>query len=166
MKDDATILSYAIWTGWVLVSSAIAYVIANHIKKMSRMRSSAARMPQSFADMKPLRVENRAGGLNSEILQEGSGKGAKNGDTLTVQYTAYLTTGEKVDSSYDRGRPFTFQLGKGTVIIGWDSALQGVKAGERRKVHVPAKMAYGNKGQNLVPPGATVIFDIEVLNIE
>ncbi len=115
----------------------------------------------------PVRTESKRPGLQSDVLKEGTGPKAKNGDSLTVHYTAFLISGEKVDSSYDRGKTLTFKLGAGKVIDGWEVALVGAQAGERRKVTVPAKLAYGSKGSptGKIPPGADVVFDIELLKI-
>jgi len=112
-----------------------------------------------------LRSIKKESGLNSDILKEGIGKGAENGNHLTVHYEVFLENGKKVDSSYDRGKTLTFRLGHGEVIPGWDDSLSGSKKGELRKVVVPAKFAYGKKGSKTVPPDSTLIFEIEVVKI-
>lgn len=106
--------------------------------------------------------------LKKEIQREGSGKTAKTGDKLTVDYLGLLQNGTKFDSSWDRGVPFTFTLGAEQVIKGWDLGVLGMKVGERRKLTIPSELAYGSvgAGNGLIPPDATLIFEIELLKIE
>lgn len=102
--------------------------------------------------------------LKIEILREGTGKGAKNGDTVTVHYTGTLTDGTKFDSSLDRGQPFSFQLGSGVVIQGWDRGLLGMKTGEKRRLTIPPSLGYGKRGAGaVIPSNATLIFEVEML---
>lgn len=107
------------------------------------------------------------GGLKIEVLKNGVGLGAKSGDTVSVHYTGTLTNGKKFDSSLDRGKPFSFKLGAGLVIQGWDKGLLGMKVGEKRKLTIPPELAYGERGAGggVIPPGATLIFDVEMLKI-
>ncbi len=102
-----------------------------------------------------------------ETLKEGSGPGAKASDTVTVHYTGTLTNGQKFDSSLDRGQPFSFQLGAGQVIQGWDQGLVGMKVGEKRRLFIPSTLGYGAQGaEGVIPPNATLIFEVEMLKIE
>ncbi len=99
--------------------------------------------------------------------REGSGEGAKDGDTLSVHYTGYLEDGTKFDSSVDRGTPFELTLGSGMVIQGWDIGLKGMKKGEMRKLVIPSKYAYGENGfPGVIPPNATLIFEVELVDIK
>lgn len=109
---------------------------------------------------------NKDGGLIIETLQEGNGEVAKNGDMVSVHYTGTLLDGTKFDSSVDRGQPFEFTLGVGQVIAGWDKGVLGMKIGEKRKLTIPSDLAYGDRGAGgLIPPGATLMFEVELLGL-
>lgn len=97
----------------------------------------------------------------------GTGDLAVAGQTATVHYTGWLTTGQKFDSSVDRGQPFSFPLGAGRVIKGWDEGVQGMKVGGKRKLTIPADLGYGARGAGgVIPPNATLIFDVELLGVK
>jgi len=97
----------------------------------------------------------------------GQGAEAEPGRTVSVHYTGWLTNGTKFDSSRDRGEPFAFTLGAGQVISGWDEGVKGMKVGGRRKLVLPPPLAYGDGGAPpAIPPGATLVFDVELLGIE
>ena len=104
--------------------------------------------------------------LNIEILEEGSGQEAESGDELTVDYKGTLINGNQFDSSYDRGQPFTFVLGIGQVIKGWDEGLVGMKIGEKRKIEIPSRLGYGETGSGAIPGNAGLIFEVELLSID
>jgi FKBP-type peptidyl-prolyl cis-trans isomerase FkpA len=108
-----------------------------------------------------------ASGLQFKDLKIGNGDPAKNGDTVVVNYTGWLQNGNKFDSSYDRNKPFEFTLGAGQVIKGWDEGVAGMKAGGKRRLIIPPELAYGSQGAgNVIPPGATLTFEVELLNIK
>lgn len=108
---------------------------------------------------------NQPGELKTEIITEGLGPQAKNGDRVKVHYVGTFEDGTKFDSSRDRGEPFTFNLGAGEVILGWDLGVLGMKVGEIRKLTIPYNLGYGESGQGPIPPKATLIFEVELLGI-
>ncbi|MDO8524553.1 MAG: FKBP-type peptidyl-prolyl cis-trans isomerase [bacterium] len=104
--------------------------------------------------------------LKIEVLQQGTGPEAKNGDIVSVHYTGYLTNGQVFDSSIGRGQPFSFTLGAGQVIKGWDQGVLGMKVGEKRKLTIPSDLAYGTTGAGgVIPPNATLVFEVEMIKI-
>ncbi|HEX9803631.1 MAG TPA: FKBP-type peptidyl-prolyl cis-trans isomerase [Gammaproteobacteria bacterium] len=105
-------------------------------------------------------------GLKIEDTVEGSGAEAAAGQTVSVHYTGWLENGSKFDSSKDRNDPFRFRLGAGQVIRGWDEGVQGMKVGGTRKLTIPAQLGYGARGAGgVIPPNATLIFEVELLEI-
>ena len=105
--------------------------------------------------------------LKIEITQKGSGTEAANGMSVSVHYTGKLTDGTKFDSSLDRGTPFTFTLGQGSVIKGWDQGVLGMMVGEKRTLTIPSELGYGSAGAGAsIPPNATLVFDIELLDVQ
>ncbi len=114
--------------------------------------------PTPTADVTELKIED---------LVVGKGVAAKTGDVVTVHYTGWLTDGTKFDSSVDRGQPLDpFTLGAGSVIPGWDQGLVGMKVGGKRKLTIPPSMGYGEQGYPpVIPPNATLVFDVEMLKI-
>ena len=106
-------------------------------------------------------------GMKVEILTQGSGVEAKAGNTVTVNYTGTLVDGTKFDSSLNPGRtPFEFTLGKNRVIQGWELGVLGMKIGEKRKLTIPPELGYGAQGAGgVIPPNATLIFEIDLLAI-
>ena len=104
-------------------------------------------------------------GLKYIVVQEGSGdETPKKGDTITAHYSGKLLSGAKFDSSYDRGEPLSFPIGVGKVIKGWDEALLSMKKGEKRTLIIPPQLGYGPRGNGPIPPNATLVFDVELVN--
>ena len=110
-------------------------------------------------------VTGDSGTVGVVDLVVGTGPTAAIGDTVTVNYVGTLTNGTKFDSSYDRNQPFTFRLGAGQVIAGWDQGVPGMRVGGRRRLTVPPSLGYGSSGYGPIPPNATLVFDIELVSI-
>mmetsp|Transcript_6686 Transcript_6686/g.18888 ORF Transcript_6686/g.18888 Transcript_6686/m.18888 type:complete len:110 (+) Transcript_6686:66-395(+) len=107
-----------------------------------------------------------SGGLQMEDILVGNGATASVGQKVSVHYTGWLTNGTKFDSSLDRGRPFQFNLGGGEVIQGWDQGVQGMKIGGKRKLTIPPHLGYGASGAGgVIPPNATLVFEVELLKL-
>ncbi len=105
-------------------------------------------------------------GLKFEDLVEGEGAEASAGQQVKVHYTGWLTDGTKFDSSLDRDDPFSFPLGGGRVIRGWDEGVQGMKVGGKRKLTIPPQLGYGAAGAGgVIPPNATLVFEVELLEL-
>lgn len=120
----------------------------------------------AFQNALPPASTAEANDLVIEDLVVGSGPAAKVGDTVSVHYTGTLTDGQKFDSSRDRGEPLTFTIGVSSVIQGWHEGVVGMQQGGTRKLTIPPDMAYGDQGAGaVIPPGATLIFEIELLEI-
>ena len=111
-------------------------------------------------------VIQTATGLEYVEIVEGTGARPKSGETVSVHYTGWLKSGQKFDSSHDRGQPIVFPLGKGRVIKGWDEGVGTMKVGGKRKLIIPAHLGYGQQGAGgVIPPGATLIFEVELVAI-
>ncbi len=106
-------------------------------------------------------------GLKYVELKEGTGATPKSGQTVEVHYVGTLEDGTKFDSSRDRGQPFSFKIGVGQVIKGWDEGVSTIKVGGRRKLIIPSELGYGARGAGgVIPPNATLIFDVELLGVK
>ena len=106
-------------------------------------------------------------GLSITELKVGDGVEASAGQTVAVHYRGTLEDGTQFDASYDRGTPFTFPLGAGRVIKGWDEGVQGMKVGGKRKLVIPPDLAYGSRGAGgVIPPNATLVFEVELLDVK
>lgn len=139
------------WSGILLAAVALAAT------QVSPVLASGGKKAASPA--------KRADGLVIEDLVVGKGKEARPGMRVSVHYTGRLTNGAKFDSSLDRRQPFDFILGMGEVIKGWDEGVKGMKVGGKRKLTIPHTMAYGESGTGPIPPRATLLFDVELLDV-
>ncbi|MBU4023253.1 FKBP-type peptidyl-prolyl cis-trans isomerase [Patescibacteria group bacterium] len=132
-----------------------------------RYQSLFDQVAQSFTLLKEMEEleDNREIGLQAIILEQGEGEEAKAGDILSVYYSGELEDGTQFDAR-EEGEPFTFTLGAGKVIAGWDQGLVGMKVGEKRKLVIPSELAYGEQGRpGAIPPNAVLIFRVELLKI-
>jgi peptidylprolyl isomerase len=108
-----------------------------------------------------------ASGLSYTDIVKGTGAAPTSGKMVTVHYTGVLENGTKFDSSVDRGQPFSFRIGAGEVIPGWDEGVISMKVGGKRKLIIPPQLGYGSAGAGgVIPPNATLIFDVELLDVE
>ncbi len=128
---------------------------------------AVAPAPAAPAPVAPVVQEvTTSSGLRYTDLLVGNGPLAEDGMRVAVHYTGWLTDGTKFDSSLDRGQPFTFQLGAGQVIRGWDEGVRGMRVGGKRKLVIPPELGYGERGAGgVIPPNATLVFDVEFVGV-
>ncbi len=138
----------------------IGYILATHQPQQpAQTPSPTATAPTPMQSAKPQ--------LEIQDIVVGTGAAAKTGDIVTVNYVGTFTDGKKFDSSYDRNQPFSFKLGAGQVIKGWDQGLVGMKVGGKRRLVIPGDLAYGPQGfAGFIPPNATLIFEVELLSVQ
>ncbi len=146
----------------VVLSLAFALVA-----QTSNRRTTPVRVPNTNA---PTKVTGDGvktdSGLQYWDIKVGTGEEAKSGDPVKVHYTGWFTTGKKFDSSVDAHQPYSFTLGAGNVIKGWDEGVAGMKVGGKRQLRIPPELAYGEKGyKDIIPPNATLIFDVQLLAV-
>jgi FKBP-type peptidyl-prolyl cis-trans isomerase len=119
----------------------------------------------SLAGAEKVKPIETSSGLQYLDLVKGLGREAHAGDTVFVHYTGWLKDGTKFDSSLDRGQPLQFPLGVGRVIKGWDEGVVGMSIGSKRKLIILPHLGYGKRGAGLIPPNATLIFEVELLDV-
>jgi peptidylprolyl isomerase len=123
--------------------------------------------PEAPVDVEEAEYVTTDSGLKYADLEIGDGPTPENGQTVLVHYTGWLEDGTKFDSSLDRGQPFSFVLGEGRVIRGWDEGVATMKVGGKRQLVIPPELAYGERGAGgVIPPNATLIFEVELLEVQ
>lgn len=149
-----------------VVPTIIALAILSSLILVYYVMSTPTNNPSTLgATPSPTVVD--ADAFSMTTIKEGKGDGAKSGQTVTVHYTGTLKDGTKFDSSVDRKQPFSFKLGAGDVIQGWDIGVLGMKVGEKRKLVIPASMGYGAAGvSGAIPPNATLLFEVEMISFK
>jgi FKBP-type peptidyl-prolyl cis-trans isomerase FkpA len=147
----------------VLAASLLAACTSSE-NKPTPAASPAAPVAATSATMK---TRTTASGLAIEDITIGSGKEAKTGDQVTVNYVGKLLTGDTFDSSYSRNEPFHFTLGLGQVIKGWDEGVAGMRVGGKRQLTIPPALGYGERGAGrVIPPNAVLVFTVELVGVE
>lgn len=144
-------------TNEVNSQAAAVVVVDKQMENQNQALAEAVLSAASGADITKLIIND---------LKEGSGDAVKAGDTVSVHYIGVLPNGEQFDASYNRGVPFEFTVGAGRVIKGWEEGLLGMKEGGQRILIIPSDMAYGERGAGPIPPNATLVFAIELLEIK
>ncbi|AIG30656.1 peptidylprolyl isomerase [Flavobacterium psychrophilum] len=135
----------------------------------SRAKREAAEKAEAEAKMEQLAAgfDKTQSGLRYKMIQKGSGKKAENGKTVSVHYEGSLESGKVFDSSYPRKKPIDFKLGQGQVIEGWDEGIALLQVGDKARFVIPSHLAYGSRGAGgAIPPNATLIFDVELMDVK
>lgn len=124
------------------------------------------RLGSAPAQSQPTTTVSMQNELQIEDVRQGTGAEAKRGDRVTVHYVGTLSNGTEFDSSRRRGQPFTFALGAGQVIAGWDQGVAGMKVGGIRKLTIPPELAYGDAAVGSIPANSTLQFEVELLGVQ
>lgn len=133
--------------------------------------STSVDIPQNntnfiFHELKMDETYTSPTGLKVTLTQEGTGEYAKKGDKVTVHYVGKFSNGKEFDNSYKSKQPFTFMLGTGQVIAGWDEGIMLLKKGAKASMEIPPQLAYGPQGYDIIPPNATLFYDVELVGIQ
>ena len=148
----------------ILVAAAIFFVSQRKSTTTNtQVDNNQATQPQTT---EPTQVQNGEPKVEMVDVVVGKGAEAVSGKSVTVHYTGTLKDGTKFDSSVDRKEPFTFSLGAGQVIKGWEEGIQGMKVGGKRKLTIPPEKAYGNNAVGAIPANSVLIFDVELLEVK
>ena len=147
-----------------LLVAMMAITLASACTKKSS--EPATETAQTTAAPAAAKVETTEPKVEMVDTVVGKGKEAVSGKSVTVHYTGTLKDGTKFDSSVDRKEPFTFSLGAGQVIKGWEQGIVGMKVGGKRKLTIPAELAYGANAVGAIPANSTLIFDVELLDVK
>ncbi|MFA6260449.1 MAG: FKBP-type peptidyl-prolyl cis-trans isomerase [Bacteroidia bacterium] len=147
---------------WIILSLIMAGTTATAQNKEKKGKKASSMEMQ----IKPNVEYTTASGLKYKITEQGKGVKAAAGATVTVHYTGTLTDGKKFDSSKDRGQPFTFKLGIGQVIKGWDEGIALLRVGDKAILTIPSELGYGAQNAGAIPPNSTLIFEVELLDVK
>ena len=151
-------MSKRLWLGLVVLACVVAW---------QGVPSTGRAQDKDKKEEKEPKTVTTHSGLKYQDLKEGTGAEAKKGNTVDVHYTGWLKDGTKFDSSLDRNQPFTFKLGAGRVIKGWDEGVVGMKVGGKRKLVIHAELGYGAAGSPpAIPPNSVLVFQVELLSVE
>ncbi len=154
-------MKFLYWAGIVAAGALLIWGVARYENKSAKSNPAGSGVQINTQNQT---MEN---GLKTEDIKAGEGAEAVAGKQVTVNYEGKLMDGTKFDSSYDRGTPFTFVLGAGRVIAGWDQGVAGMKVGGKRRLIIPAELAYGAQGAaGVIPPNATLDFTVELLDVK
>ena len=148
----------AVVSGLLVIALIIGgVIIMNNGSASSKDDTTVSPSPTAAAVSKDLKIEDETVGTGAEAVA---------GKSVTVNYKGTLTDGTQFDSSYSRNQPFSFTLGSGQVIQGWDQGVQGMKVGGKRKLTIPPSLGYGAQATGSIPANSTLIFEIELLSVK
>lgn len=172
MKEILISFGIVAFFGFLLILSSIFNIGKQPTAIASQMNSTsttilAANSEKETSKMDLSNATTTPSGLKYVDQVEGEGATPKTGQNVTVHYTGTLENGKKFDSSVDRGTPFNFKIGVGQVIKGWDEGVGTMKVGGRRTLIIPSELGYGARGAGgVIPPNATLVFDVELLDVK
>ena len=164
-EKTAVFVSLAIILFFFAAASVVGFVSKGNIsdKNISNNKASLGGLT---VETQKAPISKKINGMTITDTIIGTGEEAVAGKIVTVHYTGTLENGTKFDSSIDRGQPFRFVLGGGQVIQGWEKGFAGMKVGGKRKLVIPADMAYGDRAIGAIPAGSTLLFDVELLAVD
>jgi len=152
------VVAFVLWYKITPYSSHITSLPQNSVPEENGVSTSSTLPAPNWESEKKVKIE---------IISEGTGEMAQEGDLVFVHYTGFLENGEVFDSSIGSGQPFSFTLGKKEVIAGWEQGILGMRVGEKRKLIIPPDLAYGEKGVGgVIPPNAVLIFEVQMVKIQ